>query len=147
MIREASIYALKRLGDEDLNAYGLRVLTMRRWPQGIRRSDIDLWVPSAGPTPELLLAYRTGKVSWDQFLIRYLQEQEREARCRVVSYEHDTPERHEHACRSLDYLAQLAQERGTITVLCWEQNEHCHRFALVQQLTSLIANRTVGGMS
>jgi hypothetical protein len=61
MFREASVYALKRLSQEERAVYGLRVLTMHKWPRGVRRSDIDVWMPGAGPSIELLTAYHIKK--------------------------------------------------------------------------------------
>ncbi len=138
MIREASIYTLKKLSSEDLRSYGVRVLTMRRWPRGIAHKDLDFWLPSAGPSMELLVALHTKVLTWDQFLARYLEEQEQQESCRVVSYERDMSHSETYACRSLDYLAHLVQEREIVTLLCWEQDEHCHRFALAQRLARLI---------
>ncbi len=136
-IREASIYALKGLPEAERHCYGVRVLTMRRWPRGVRRTAIDIWVPTAGPSTDLLTALRAGALAWEQFITRYMEEQEQQRSCRVVSYEQGIPHPAEYACRSLDYLAHLAHERGTITVLCWEQDEHCHRFHLVHALEDL----------
>lgn len=128
---------LKRLADAEQKAYGLRVLTMRRWPRGVRRSDIDIWIPSAGPSVELLLALHAGDLLWEQFLARYLEEQERQERCQVISYERGIPQPISYEKRSLDILMQLADERGTMTLLCWEQGTQCHRFALAKRLAAL----------
>jgi len=130
MIREACIYALKRLPEEEQRPYGIRVLTMRRWPRGVRRKDIDLWVPSAGPSVELLAALHTGQMTWDLFLARYAQEQERQRRCHVITYEQGGPLPRDYTCSSLDHLSRLECERGIVTVLCWEPNARCHRFLL-----------------
>ncbi len=138
MICEASIYTLKKLSSEDLRSYGVRVLTMRRWPRGIAHKDLDFWLPSAGPSMELLVALHTKVLMWDRFLARYLEEQEQQESCRVVSYEQNLSHSETYTCRSLDYLARLENERGTVTVLCWEQDERCHRFTLAHRLTHMI---------
>ncbi|SRR5579883_73883 len=141
MFKEASVYTLKQLTETERHAYGLRVLTMRRWPRGIRKSDIDVWVPSAGPSVALLLALRAEALPWEEFLARYLEEQERQECCQVISYESSgASQRTLHGRRSLDVLMQLAGERGIITLLCWEQGTQCHRFALAKRLAALAAN-------
>ena len=58
MIQEASIAALKKLPREEHATYGRRILVMRRWPRGLSWHDIDLWLPSAGPSEELLAAWQ-----------------------------------------------------------------------------------------
>lgn len=135
MILEASIYALKKLPAEERAAYGLPVLTMRRWPQGIRKTDIGLWMPSAGPSIGLLVDLQLKKISWSDFAQAYRQEQEMQTCCQVITY-HDAGRRLQQAipCRSIDHLHFLEQQRGTITLLCWEQHERCHRYLLQKLL-------------
>ncbi len=136
MIREASIYALKKLSNEERTAYGLRVLTMRKWPRGVRRSDIDLWMPSAGPSIELLMAYHMRSIVWEEFLALYRAEQQNQRTCRVVTYgEGGQPKQDDYPYRSLDRLRLLEQQHGTITVLCWETGPLCHRYTLMELLT------------
>lgn len=136
-VQEANIYALKKLPLAELSEYGTRVLTMRRWPRGIARKDIDLWVPSAGPSIALLVAWRTERMTWEQFLARYVEEQVQQEQCRVVCYEQGQPCSEVLSCRALDFLVQLAQARGTVTLLCWEAT-YCHRFILAQQVTQIL---------
>src|SRR5579863_1395300 len=83
---EASVYAAKRLDSPARRALGLRVLTMRFWPRGIMRSEIDIWLPDAGPSPTLLAESRAGMITWEQFVPRYLAEQDQLTACRVVTY-------------------------------------------------------------
>src|SRR6266699_1931469 len=134
MIREASVYALKRLSHAEQQSYGLRVLTMRRWPRGIRRSDIDVWLPSAGTTIELLTAYHMRSIVWEEFLALYRAEQQTQHTCRVVTYADGWPKEEDYPYRSLDHLKLLKKQHGTITVLCWENGPLCHRYSLVELL-------------
>ncbi len=71
MIGEVSIYTLKSLSDEERATYGLRVLTMRKWPRNVRRSDID---------------HRAGRIDWAMFLARYQDEQEQQEITELVTY-------------------------------------------------------------
>lgn len=134
MIREASIYTLKKLSEEERKPYGLRVLTMRKWPRGVRRDNIDVWVPSAGPTIELLTAYHTRSIVWEEFLTLYRLDQQSQRTCRVVTYEGGQPRQEDFPYRSLDHLKLLERQYGTVTVLCWENGPLCHRYTLVELL-------------
>ncbi len=134
VLREASVYVLKRLSHEEQVAYGLRVLTMRKWPRGVHRSDIDVWMPSAGPTIELLTAYHTRNIVWEEFLTRYQVDQQNQRACRVVTYAGGRPKQENFPYRSLDHLKLLERQHGTVTVLCWENGPLCHRFTLVKLL-------------
>src|SRR5439155_1040593 len=55
---------VRRAGD---GADGTRVLIMRLWPRGIRKSRVDLWLRELGPVIELLRAFRGGKVDWAEY--------------------------------------------------------------------------------
>ncbi len=138
MIQEASVYALKKLPAEQREAYGVRVLTMRKWPRGIRRQDIDLWMPSAAPSLALLAALHLGRVTWEDFLALYCLEQECQQTCHIVSYEGGQPRHQDYPKRSIDSLRSLEELHGTLTLLCWESHQRCHRYTL----KALVAERT-----
>ena len=53
---------------------GLRVLVTRKWPRGIPKDAIDLWVKDLGGTPDLLKEYKKGKISQAGFQARYMAE-------------------------------------------------------------------------
>jgi len=143
MIREVSIYALVKLSEEERALYGLRVLTMRRWPRGVRRSDIDVWMPSAGPSVELLLTFHMRSIVWEEFLSLYQAEQKNQRACHIVTYaEGGQPKHADYPYRSLDHLKLLEQRHGTITVLCWENGPLCHRYTLRELLQGLPTQTT-----
>lgn len=140
MYREASVYALRKLSLAEQQPYGLRVLTMRRWPRGIRRQDLDLWMPSAGPSIDLLTALHMEAIDWETFLLRYCEEQEEQQSCRIVSYtDPDKPVSYEYSQRSLDYLQILERQHGIVTLLCWETGPLCHRHTLKRLVEALHA--------
>lgn len=136
MFREASVYALRKLGPEQKAAYGLRVLTMRWWPRGISRQEVDMWIPSAAPSVQTLQAYREGRLSWPQFIEAYQAEQRGQALCQVISYLGGVPQQVRFPSRAIDHLRSLEQRYGTVTVLCWEQGKWCHRHVLKAMLES-----------
>ncbi len=130
MIREASITALKKLSAEERTSQGRRILVMRRWPRGLSWKDIDFWLPSAGPSPELLTAWQAGVITWEEFLTQYRYEQQQQFAYIALSRKEDTTEKLVAKGRSIDYLRFVEQQRGIVTISCWEQNDRCHRYML-----------------
>ncbi|HEY7538565.1 MAG TPA: DUF488 family protein [Methylomirabilota bacterium] len=105
--------AAKRIYDPPSDGEGHRVLVMRLWPRGIRKSRVDVWLKELGPVLPLLRAFRSGQVDWAGYTPRYLEGLER-------------PEAQEQ-------LAQVraATEKGTVTLFCGCADEtHCHRSLL-----------------
>ena len=114
MFKHASIY------DKDVaQPRGLRVLIMRRWPRGVRKDRVDVWLKDAAPSPNLLDEYHHGALPWDEFRARYREE--------ILS---ERP-------AVLDELRRLEQQHGDVTLLCFERippEEHCHRLVLLELL-------------
>ena len=111
MILTGSIY------DKKLPA-AYKVLVMRRWPRGIKKTAIDLWLRDLGPSSELLNAYQKGRLAWGEFAEHYGAE---------VSLQADL----------LAQVKQLEHIHGKVTLLCWERHERCHRFILKEMLDQL----------
>jgi uncharacterized protein YeaO (DUF488 family) len=105
--------AAKRIYDPPSESEGTRVLIMRLWPRGIRKSRVDVWLKELGPVLPLLRAFRGGEVGWAEYTRRYLAGLARS-----------------------EAQAQLAQVRaaareGTVTLFCGCPDEtHCHRSLL-----------------
>lgn len=105
--------ATKRIYDAAAEDDGTRVLIMRLWPRGIRKERVDLWLKELGPITPLLRGFLDGKVSWKQYVPRYLAGLER-------------PEAQE----ALQQVRALAR-KGKVTLLCGCADEtHCHRSLL-----------------
>ena len=112
MIQHGSVY------DRPAPPAGYRVLIMRKWPRGIRRDSIDLWLKDAAPSRQLLQAYHHGGLPWSEFERQYRDE---------IRERPDV----------LDELRELQKERGTVVLLCFERippEEHCHRLILLDIL-------------
>jgi uncharacterized protein YeaO (DUF488 family) len=103
----------KRVYDPTSREDGTRVLIMRLWPRGIRKSRVDLWLRELGPVIELLRAFRGGKVDWVDYRRRYRAGLRRpEARAQIAE------------------VRRLARF-GTVTLLCGCPDERrCHRTLL-----------------
>jgi uncharacterized protein YeaO (DUF488 family) len=115
VIAAASIYAR----DVANSTPGLRVLIMRRWPRGVRKERVDVWLKDAGPSLELLHSYTHAGLTWHEFERRY--------RAEIIE---DRP-------AILEQLRALEREYGRLTLLCREQippQVHCHREILCQLL-------------
>ncbi|HET7876223.1 MAG TPA: DUF488 family protein [Methylomirabilota bacterium] len=103
----------KRVYDPRARADGLRVLVMRLWPRGIRKSAVDLWLRDLGAEVGNLRAFKAGRIGWPEMRRRYLQGLKRPA-----------------AAAALRRLRSLARRR-TVTLLCACQDEtRCHRSLL-----------------
>ncbi|MDQ3811000.1 MAG: DUF488 family protein [Chloroflexota bacterium] len=114
MITHASVY-----DRPSADGGGFRVLVMRYWPRGVKRSAVDLWLKDAAPTQELVHAYTHDGLPWDEFARRYRAEM-LEQRPMV-----------------LQQLRALEREHGRLMLLCHERippRDHCHREVLAELL-------------
>src|ERR1700676_4462940 len=70
---QASIFDVRAMSEAERASLGYLVLVMRRWPQGFswEALDLQLWLPDAGPSPELLKAYQAKQIDWEEFAQRY----------------------------------------------------------------------------
>jgi len=95
---------------------GKRILVMRYWPRGMKRTDVlglhGVWIKDLAPSAELLQAYRNNKMSWRIFELKYRREMG------------------EFPARA--YIEGLAHGAfgDAVTLLCWERTARCHRFIL-----------------
>lgn len=104
-VRTKRVYDPKAPGD------GTRVLVMRLWPRGIKKSQVDAWLKELGAEIPLINAWKSGKVSsWPEFRRRYLAGLKKPA-----------------AQTQLRELKALAR-KGRVTLLCACPDEsRCHR--------------------
>ncbi|HEX3177360.1 MAG TPA: DUF488 family protein [Methylomirabilota bacterium] len=92
---------------------GDRVLIMRLWPRGIRKERVSVWLKELGPVPALLRQFLDAKITWKQYVPRYLAGLER-------------PEAQE----AIEDVRRRARG-GRVTLLCGcADAERCHRTLL-----------------
>jgi uncharacterized protein YeaO (DUF488 family) len=92
---------------------GHRVLIMRLWPRGIRKERIDTWLKELGPVPTLLREFLDERITWAEYVPRYLAGLER-------------PEAQE----AIAEVRRRARE-SRVTLLCGcEDEQRCHRSLL-----------------
>jgi uncharacterized protein YeaO (DUF488 family) len=103
----------RRIYDPPSAEDGQRVLIMRLWPRGIRKERVGVWLKELGPVPALLRDFLDGRITWAQYVPRYLAGLERpEAQAAVAE------------------VRRRARE-GRVTLLCGCADEQrCHRSLL-----------------
>jgi uncharacterized protein YeaO (DUF488 family) len=112
----------KRVYDKPQGDDGTRVLVMRLWPRGIKKSAVDLWLKDLGAEIANLRAFKAGRIGWPEMRRRYLAGLRREP-----------------AASALKRLRAMAR-RGRVTVLCsCADPKRCHRSLLRAALGVIMA--------
>lgn len=103
----------KRIYEPAAGDDGHRVLIMRLWPRGIRKERVSAWLKELGPVPTLLRKFLDGKISWEEYVPRYLAGLERpEAQAAIAE-------------------VRRSAQAGRVTLLCGCADEQrCHRSLL-----------------
>lgn len=110
---------------------GLRILVSRFRGRGLATSQYDVWMPSLGPSEELLRAGQSGEIDWKTFTRRYHDE---------LFLDGPIDDRSEtiknHGQKSTLRLIKALGERQNITLLCHcdEDATQCHRFILAKEI-------------
>jgi uncharacterized protein YeaO (DUF488 family) len=103
----------KRIYDPPAPDDGVRVLVMRLYPRGVRRDAFDQWRRELGTAPELIRAWKDGRMTWPVLVRRF------EAQMAADST----------AQSALDELAGRART-GMVTLLCGcDEESRCDREA------------------
>lgn len=69
----------KRVYEPREAADGTRILVMRFWPRGIKKSHFDEWNRDVAPSRELVFAFKRGGLPWEEYVGRYRAEMRPEA--------------------------------------------------------------------
>jgi uncharacterized protein YeaO (DUF488 family) len=110
----------KRIYEPVAPSDGVRVLVMRLWPRGIRKSQVDLWLRDLGAEIGNLRLWNAGRLSWPELRRRYLAGLKRPP-----------------ASEALATLRALTRRRR-VTLLCsCADPAHCHRTLLAGVLGRL----------
>lgn len=130
MIRTKSI-----LSPIDRRRDGLRILATRFHGRGMSSARYDVWMPSLGPSEQLLRRIQTGRVTWRQFCQEYRRELFMDgpidARSRSIK---------NHGQKFTLRLIQQLGRRQPVTLMCHcaEEETHCHRHELRKTLRGRI---------
>lgn len=108
----------KTVYDKPEASDGKRILVMAIWPRGISKGKVDVWMKELGTPKELIHEWKSGKISWERFTIRY--------RASLSGKE--------------ELLRKLTEEsrKGTISLLCTDKDPNlCHRSLLKSAIEQL----------
>jgi uncharacterized protein YeaO (DUF488 family) len=131
MIRTKSI-----LSPIDRRRDGLRILATRFRGRGMPSARYDVWMPSLGPSEQLLRRIQAGRLTWRQFCQEYRRELFMDgpidARSRSIK---------NHGQKFTLRLIQQLGRRQPVTLMCHcaEDETHCHRHELRKTLRGRIA--------
>jgi uncharacterized protein YeaO (DUF488 family) len=104
----------KRVYDPIAPTDGTRILVMRWYPRGVRRAHVDEWRKELGTAPDLIRAWKAGRIPWREFSRRYRAQLAADPAAQAA-------------------LAELARRarRERLTLLCaCEDERRCHRSIL-----------------
>ena len=112
MIKTKCIYGPKEESD------GLRVLVTRYYPRGVKKTHFDIWDRNLAPSKELLLDWKEGKLTEQDYTDRFVAEMQNETSQRDI----------------LNFAEKARSE--TITLLCFEKEDgsFCHRHILKKMI-------------
>lgn len=110
---------------------GLRILATRFRGRGLPTSRYDVWMPSLGPSEELLRAAQAGGTDWKTFAKRYREE---------LFMDGPIDDRSEtiknHGQKSTLRLIKVLSAKQNVTLMCHcdEDATECHRFLLLKEI-------------
>jgi len=111
----------KRIAEPAAADDGTRVLVMRLWPRGVKRTSADHWLRGLGTPLDLIRQWKAGTISWETLETAYRRHlRTAEARADLAA------------------LTALAR-RGRVTLLCTCPDEaRCHRGILKRQVLAAL---------
>ena len=115
----------KTIYDEPASSDGKRILVMRIWPRGIKKTKMKLdgWMKELGTDRELIKKWKNEKITWAEFSKEY-KKSLRDKK---------------------GLLLKLFKEskRKRITLLCSCKDEkHCHRYLLKKAIEAASASKS-----
>ena len=112
---------------------GLRILVTRVRGRGLRKSRYDVWMPSLGPSEQLLKDSGMGRISWAEFSRRYRAELFMDG---PIDKRSRTIKNHGQKF-TLRLIKRLARS-GHVTLMCHcsEDEDRCHRHLLRKLILS-----------
>ncbi|HUQ88650.1 MAG TPA: DUF488 family protein [Vicinamibacterales bacterium] len=128
MIKTRSVWTNIRKDD------GLRILISRFRGRGLPASQYDVWMPSLGPSEELLRAVMSGEIDWKAYTKRYREEMflggPIDERSKTIK---------NHGQKFTLRLLKELGERQNVTLLCQcdEDATQCHRFILQKEIEKI----------
>lgn len=127
MLKTRSVYSDIHESD------GLRILIARFRGRGMSSGMYDVWMPSLGPSEQLLRDILAGRITWAQYTKRYLEELFLDG---PIDARSKTIKNHGQKF-TLRLLKRLAESQN-VTLLCHcdEDATQCHRYILQKLILS-----------
>lgn len=125
MLKTRSVWSEPKKDD------GFRILATRFRGRGLPTERYDVWMPSLGPSEQLLKAVQSGAIDWKTFTKRYREE---------LFMDGSIDDRNEtiknHGQKSALRLIQALGEKQNVTLMCHcgEDAAECHRFVLIREV-------------
>jgi uncharacterized protein YeaO (DUF488 family) len=125
MIKTGSVWADKKKDD------GLRILVTRFRGRGLPTSQYDAWMPSLGPSEQLLKSFLAGTIDWKTFAKKYREELYLDG-----PIDHRSKTIKNHGQKSTLRLLKALAGRQNVTLLCHcdPSATQCHRFLLEKEI-------------
>jgi uncharacterized protein YeaO (DUF488 family) len=117
----------------DRESDGLRILATRFRGRGMSADRYDVWMPSLGPSEQLLRAVQSGKKSWAQFSREFVAELFMDgpidSRSKTIK---------NHGQKFTLRLIKDLSRKGNVTLMCHceEDQKQCHRHVLQKLIAS-----------
>ena len=113
---------------------GLRILATRFRGRGLPASQYDVWMPSLGPSEELLKAVQAGDINWKTFAKRYREELFLDG---PIDARSTTIKNHGQKF-TLRLLSSLGKKTNiTLMCHCPDDARQCHRFLLLREILKI----------
>jgi uncharacterized protein YeaO (DUF488 family) len=127
MLKTRSVYSTA--GEND----GLRILATRFRGRGMATNLYDVWMPSLGPSEQLLKAVKAGKITWAAFSRDFKRELFLDG---AVDSRNTTIKNH--GQKSTLRLIKVMAREGNVTLMCHcdEDAQQCHRHILRELILS-----------
>lgn len=128
MIKTRSVWSAQRKDD------GLRILVTRFRGRGLPASRYDVWMPSLGPSEQLLKAVLSEDIDWKTFTKRYREELFLDG---PIDDRSETIKNHGQKSTLRLIKALGAKQNVTLMCHCDEDATQCHRFILQKELAKV----------
>lgn len=128
MIKTRSVWSNIKKDD------GLRILVTRFRGRGLPTSQYDVWMPSLGPSEQLLKAVLSGAIDWKTFARRYREELFLDG---PIDDRSATIKNHGQKSTLRLLKALGAEQNVTLMCHCDEDATECHRFLLEKEIAKV----------
>ena len=125
MLRTRSVWSPIKKDD------GVRILVTRFRGRGLPTSQYDVWMPSLGPSEQLLKAVLAGDIDWKTFAKRYREELFLDG---PIDDRSETIKNHGQKSTLRLIRAMAAKQNVTLMCHCDEDATQCHRFLLEKEI-------------